>query len=163
MSRNTQSTSVEFVLPDVQTTEALGNALGRRLRAGQGVALIGELGAGKTAFVRGLAVGLRLEDPEAVASPTYLLAIEHHGPVPLLHVDAYLEPKARGFLLDGGLDYVHELGAVLAIEWADRVRDLWPSETVVVELKPNPGGQEGRQARLQGPPALLTGLDPTAG
>ena len=152
------TTTVDLVLPHVEATEALGTALGRRLCAGQGVALIGELGAGKTAFVRGLAVGLELEDPEAVASPTYLLAIEHDGPVPLLHVDAYLEPKARGFLLDGGLDYADELGAVLAIEWADRVRDLWPSETVVVELGPRPEGQEGRQAHLQGPAALLEGL-----
>lgn len=105
------------------------------LAAGQGVALVGDLGAGKTSMTRGLARGLGLDDPDAVASPTYLVAIEHDGPVPMLHIDAYLGAKAESFLLDGGLDYAEELGAVLVIEWADRIRDLWPERTIEVSLR----------------------------
>lgn len=145
---------VRFHLPDAAATEALGAALGRRLRPGQGLALCGELGAGKTCVARGVARGLGVDDPDAVASPTYLLAVEHPGPVPMLHVDAYLPEKTRAFLLDGGLDYVDELGGVVVVEWAERLRDLLPAATLWVELAPEPAGRGGRVARLGGPQAF---------
>ncbi len=104
------------------------------------VALVGDLGAGKTTLVRGLAQGLDLDDPDAVASPTYLLVIEHAGPTPLLHADAYLPGKLAGFLADGGLDYLWNANAVVAVEWADRVRDLLPADALWVELAPSPTG-----------------------
>jgi tRNA threonylcarbamoyl adenosine modification protein YjeE len=141
-------------LRDAEATAALGLALGRRLRPGQALALVGELGAGKTCLARGVARGLGVDDPDAVASPTYLLAVEHPGPVPMLHVDAYLPAKTRGFLLDGGVDYLDELGGVAVVEWADRIRDLLPAETLWLELAPDPGGRPGRAGRLDGPPAF---------
>jgi tRNA threonylcarbamoyladenosine biosynthesis protein TsaE len=140
-----------FALADAHATEALGEALGALLRPGQALALSGDLGAGKTCLTRGVARGLRVEDPDAVASPTYLLAVEHPGPIPMLHVDAYLPEKTRNFLLDGGVDYIDELAGVAVVEWAERVADLLPAETLRVELRPDPTGRTGRIAAVTGP------------
>jgi len=97
-------------------TAALGRTLGRRLGAGAVVLLEGPLGAGKTAFVRGLAEGLGC-DGEDVSSPTFSLVQEYRGRVPLYHVDLYrLAPHE---IDDLGLE---EMGVdgVMAIEWPDR-------------------------------------------
>lgn len=133
---------VRLELPDVAATEALGEALGKRLQPGEGLALTGELGMGKTCLARGVGRGLGLEDPEAVQSPTYLLVMEHPGPVPMLHVDAYLEEKTRAFLEDGGLDYLLSGRGVVVVEWAERLRDLLPPKTLWVRLRPLGPGRE---------------------
>jgi tRNA threonylcarbamoyladenosine biosynthesis protein TsaE len=110
------------------------------------VGLVGELGAGKTTLVRGLARGLRLDDPEGVQSPTYLLVVEHAGPVRLLHADAYLPAKLQGFLDDGGLEYLFDPTAVVVVEWAERVRAHLPRRSLWIELSMTPDG--GRRAVL---------------
>jgi tRNA threonylcarbamoyladenosine biosynthesis protein TsaE len=140
----------ELVLPTPEATTRLGACLGGRLRAGQGLALVGELGAGKTCLARGVAAGLAVDDPGAVASPTYLLLIEHPGPTPMLHVDAYFPEKTRAFLLDGGLDYAGEVGGVIVVEWADRLPDLLPTDTLWVELRPHGADADQRLAILRG-------------
>ena len=139
-------------LPGPGATEALGRWLGRHLRPGQAVALVGEMGAGKTTLVRGLARGLGVEDPGAVTSPTYLLVVEHPGPVPLVHVDAWLPAKTRAFLEDGGVDYLLDMKGVVVVEWGDRLADLLPAEQLWVRLTPT-GSGDGRTARLEGRPA----------
>jgi len=142
---------VTVPLADPEATAALGHWLGAHLTAGQAVALIGEMGAGKTTLTRGLARGLGVEDPDAVASPTYLLVIEHPGPVPLIHIDAWLPEKTRGFLEDGGVDYLAERDGVVVVEWADRLADLLPAEaTLTVRLEADPMGSGGRVADLTG-------------
>ena len=98
-------------------TEAIGAALAGRLGPGDRVLLYGELGAGKTAFVRGLAAGLGV-DPDDVSSPTFTLVQEYRGRVPLYHVDLYRLAPAE--VDDLGLDAVAADG-VLAIEWAERM------------------------------------------
>ena|SRR5437868_15533178 len=99
-------------------TEAVGRDLAQRLHAGAIVLLSGELGAGKTAFVRGLAAGLDAE-PAEVSSPTFTLVQEYRGGrVPLYHADLYrLRPTEVD---DLGLAELSEAG-VLAIEWPDRL------------------------------------------
>ena len=82
---------VRLALPDdPEATARAGRRVGAALRPGQTVALTGPMGAGKTTFVRGLAAGLQVDEPDEVSSPTYLLVVEHGGPTPLLHADAYL-------------------------------------------------------------------------
>ena len=112
-------------------TAAVGRELAARLQPGDVVLLVGELGSGKTAFVRGLAEGLGI-DPAEVSSPTFTIIQEYGGGrVPLLHVDLYrLEPREVD---DLGLE---ELGAeaVTAIEWADRLPRA-PQASVRVTLK----------------------------
>ena len=103
---------------DVET-EAIGTDLATRLVAGSRVLLYGELGAGKTAFVRGLAAGLGI-DPDEVSSPTFTLVQEYRGGrLPLLHVDLYRLNDPRE-IDDLGLDEI-AAGGVLAIEWAEKL------------------------------------------
>jgi tRNA threonylcarbamoyladenosine biosynthesis protein TsaE len=139
--------SIEVALPDAAATDRLGRWLGAHLAAGDAVGLVGDLGAGKTSLVRGMAHGLRLDDPEAISSPTYLLVVDHGGPVRLLHADAYLPAKLQGFLTDGGLEYLFEPAAVAVVEWADRIRNLMPGKTLWVELASDAAG--GRRVTLR--------------
>lgn len=132
---------------DPTATEAFGERLGALLRPGDTLALCGDLGAGKTTLVRGLGRGLGLDDPEAVSSPTYLLVLEHPGRVPLLHADAYLPGKLRGFLADGGLDYLLDTRCAVAVEWGDRVRELLPENTLWLEIAVAPDA--GRRLTLR--------------
>jgi tRNA threonylcarbamoyladenosine biosynthesis protein TsaE len=125
---------------DPAATERLGERLGRQLRPGDTLALVGDLGSGKTTLVRGLARGLAIDDPDAVASPTYLLVVEHPGPVPLLHADAYLPDKLAGFLADGGLEYLFAPGALAAVEWADLIREHIPDGALWLQLSVPTGG-----------------------
>ena len=135
------SQRVHFELPpDPAATERLGEWLGARLAPGDVLALVGDLGAGKTTLVRGLARGLGADDPDSVSSPTYLLVVEHPGRVPLLHADAYLPAKLQGFLDDGGLDYLLQPRAVVVVEWAQRIRKYLPDHALWLELSFLPGG-----------------------
>jgi tRNA threonylcarbamoyladenosine biosynthesis protein TsaE len=97
-------------------TAAAGRELGRTLRTGDVVVLDGPLGAGKTAFVRGLAAGLGC-DPSDVSSPTFTVIQEYAGPTTLQHVDLYRLTPAE--VEELGLDELMD-EAVLAVEWPDR-------------------------------------------
>lgn len=100
-----------------EETSAAGERLAARLRPGDVVLLHGDLGAGKTAFVRGLAKGLGAP-PEEVSSPTFTLIQEYRGRVPLYHVDLYrLQPIEAA---DLGLDELMSRDGVVAVEWAER-------------------------------------------
>lgn len=115
-------------------TEALAIALAQSFRGGECVALEGELGAGKTQFVRGLLRGLG-GDPRAVSSPTYvLLNIYDRGRLRLFHLDAYRVGGPEDF--EGiGFEELLEQGGVVVVEWASRVRDLLPSGTIWVKIE----------------------------
>ena len=120
--RCSSSSPATTILPDVVTssaaeTEAIGEGLGKRLRAGDLVLLTGELGAGKTTFVRGVARGTASVSP--VASPTFQLVRVYPGRVQLAHVDLYrIETPSE--LGDLGLDELLDQGAVV-VEWGDRL------------------------------------------
>jgi tRNA threonylcarbamoyladenosine biosynthesis protein TsaE len=107
----------EVVSRSVEETESVGRRLGERLQAGQMIHLLGDLGAGKTAFVRGLAEGLGI-DPDEVSSPTFTLVQEYKGRVTLFHVDLYRLAGAE--VADLGLDALAAEGIVV-IEWANRL------------------------------------------
>ena len=112
-------------------TEALAADLAANLRGGEVVLLSGELGAGKTAFVRGLARGLGV-DPEEVASPTFVLLTSHAGRLKLHHADLY-RLSGNGDDLELGLEELPGPRGVLAIEWAERLSERpWPRRWRVV-------------------------------
>jgi tRNA threonylcarbamoyladenosine biosynthesis protein TsaE len=111
-------------------TAAVGRDLGRRLSPGAVVLLYGQLGAGKTAFTRGLAEGLGC-DGEDVSSPTFTLVQEYRGRTRVEHVDLYRVSSAE--VDDLGLEELAE-DAVIAVEWADR----WPrapADAIVVKME----------------------------
>ena len=147
---------VRLALADADATHRLGVRLGERLRAGDALALVGDLGAGKTTLARGVACGLAVDDPDGVSSPTYLLVVEHGGPVPMLHADAYLPAKLAAFLGDGGGEYLFDAAAVAVVEWADRVRNMLPSRTLWVRLELADDG--ARSAWVGGDPAAFPWL-----
>jgi len=106
-------------------TEQLAADLAARFHGGEVVLLSGELGAGKTAFVRGLARGLG-SDPEEVASPTFVLLTAYPGPLTLHHADLY-RLAGNGDEAELGLEELPGPRGVLAIEWAERLADpsIW--------------------------------------
>jgi tRNA threonylcarbamoyladenosine biosynthesis protein TsaE len=117
-----------------QDTTDAGRALAERLSAGDVLLLYGDLGAGKTAFVRGLALGLGASEDD-VSSPTFTLVQEYRGGrLTLFHADLYRLTAVEA--ADLGLDEIGEEG-VLAIEWADRL-DLPPSPAITIRIE-SPG------------------------
>ncbi len=115
-----------------EATEALGELLGRTLGAGSVIALVGDLGVGKTCFVRGLGKGLGL--PPGVASPTYTLMQAHEGGrLPLYHFDAWMEGREAALFEDGGDEWLRGEG-IAVVEWAGRVEAWLPRPCLWVEL-----------------------------
>jgi len=127
-------------------TAELGAGLGRWLQAGSVVLLEGALGAGKTAFVRGLAAGLGVEDDQ-VSSPTFTLVQEYRGRLSLLHADLYRISDAESD--DLGLDELGPQG-VVAIEWAEKLtrRPAGAIEVVIEDL-----GDDRRRVTITSPDA----------
>ncbi len=123
--------------PEIITTNsehetfALGEKLAASLQPGTFVLLYGDLGAGKTAFVRGMAAGLGA-NPDEVSSPTFVLIQHYKGRMPLVHVDLY-RLESRAAVDDLGLEELVS-GAVVAIEWAERLpRSLEGSLSVKID------------------------------
>lgn len=123
--------ATELVSASAEDTERAGERLAARLRPGSVVALTGELGVGKTCFVRGLARGLGVS--QLVSSPTFVLVSEYQGRWPVFHVDAY-RTESLTELLDLGLDEYLSGDGVTVIEWADKLRALLPTDTIWVHL-----------------------------
>lgn len=116
MSQRPSPTSTSTTTESEADTVAAGRRFAERLSAGDVVLISGPLGAGKTAFVRGLAEGLGAS-PDDVSSPTFTLIQEYAGRLPLFHADLYRLTQAEA--ADLGLDEMGEEG-VLAVEWPDR-------------------------------------------
>lgn len=128
--------SFDIATHSPQQTAALAERLGGALRPGAVVLLFGELGAGKTTFVQGMARGLGLADH--ARSPTFVIV--HHytqGPVPLIHADFY-RLSGPEEALDLGLDELSE-GGVLVIEWPERAAAALPEEALRVWLSQGDG------------------------
>ena len=129
--------------------QALGERLGAQLRVGDGIALVGPLGAGKTTFVQGLARGMGVAADRHVASPTFALVNEHSGRTPLVHADFYriTDPRELGEL---GLDEAYDRAAVV-VEWADRFPDAAPSDHLTITLGIDADGARRLTADATGP------------
>ena len=126
-------------------TEKLGEALAQRLRPGDVVAYRGDLGAGKTAFTRGLAKGLGVREP--VTSPTYTIVNEYtSGRMPLFHFDMYRLHSADDLFDIGWEDYL-ERGGVCAVEWSENVADAMEN-AVTVNLEKL--GENTRRITIEG-------------
>ena len=126
-------------------TEAVGVALGKALNPGTVIAYRGDLGAGKTAFTRGLARGLGCA--EQVTSPTYTIVNEYlSGRMPLFHFDMYRLHSADDLWDIGWEDYL-ERGGVCAVEWSENVEDAM-EDAIYVTIEKT--GEESRQITIEG-------------
>ena len=122
-----------YITHSPEETEKLGEALGRLLPAGTVLAYRGELGAGKTAFTRGLARGLGYREP--VTSPTYTIVNEYlGGRLPLFHVDMYRLHSADDLWDIGWEDYL-DRGGVCAVEWSENVAEALEDAVTVTIRK----------------------------
>ena len=139
-------------LLDLPATMALGRRLGEQLGPGAVVGLVGTLGAGKTHLTRAIAEGLGVPDGRVVTSPTFVLIQEYEGRLPVYHFDVYRLADASAFLDLGAAEYLEGKGVCL-IEWADRVRDWLPEETLWIELDIT--GPDSRRARILDQGSLL--------
>ena len=117
----------------IARTQAIGRALGRLLEPGDVIALVGQLGAGKTCLTRGIAEGVGA-NPDIVTSPTFVLINEYQGFIPLYHFDAYRLRSADDMHALGCEEYFDGNGACL-IEWADRVEECLPDEHLRVTIE----------------------------
>jgi tRNA threonylcarbamoyladenosine biosynthesis protein TsaE len=136
---------LELGAPTVEDTRAIGAALSGLLQAGDAVALTGELGAGKTTLVQGVARGLGVTG--AVVSPTFTLVREYHGRLTVHHADVYRLDRVQD-VLDLGFEEMTDDG-VLLVEWGDAVEGLLPADHLSLELTV-PGGDERRRVVLSG-------------
>ena len=136
---------MEFLTNSPEETERIGAALGRILPPGTILAYRGDLGAGKTAFTRGLARGLGAK--EQVTSPTYTIVNEYlSGRMPLFHFDMYRLASSDDLWDIGWEDYL-ERGGVCAVEWSENVEDAMEGALNVTIEKT---GEESRRITIEG-------------
>ena len=132
--------SQRFITNGPEETEALGARLARALGPGAVVAVTGDLGAGKTAFVRGLARGLGI--PDRVTSPTFTIVNEYEGGrLPLFHFDLDRLGSADELFDIGWEDYLAR-GGVCAVEWSENIADALEEDAVRVDIRRGASDQE---------------------
>jgi len=115
------------IVASFQDMVALGQELAEQLSPGTVIALSGDLGAGKTTLVQGLALGLQISSP--VQSPTFTYLQQYEGKYPLFHFDLYRMKGVNDFL-GMGFDEYFDAGGICAIEWPERVEEILPSNAI---------------------------------
>jgi tRNA threonylcarbamoyladenosine biosynthesis protein TsaE len=135
---------------DAEATRALGAALARAAQAGDVIALVGDLGAGKTQFAKGYGAGLGVT--QTINSPSFVLMAEYAGRLPLFHIDLYRLDDASDAIAAGLLDERQADGVTL-IEWAERLRDALP--TARLEVAIDGSGEDPRTIRIRATTADL--------
>ena len=138
---------MEYCSNSERDTEELGRRLGERVVPGTVIAYTGDLGAGKTAFTRGLAQGLGV--PGQVTSPTFTIVNEYEGAIPLFHFDMYRLNGSEDLFDIGWEDYLSR-GGVCAVEWSEQVADALPEGTVYVTLTRHPEHDGWRSITVEG-------------
>lgn len=130
-----------------EQTELLGKKLAELLRPGDVIAYYGDLGAGKTAFTRGLAAGLGIR--EAVTSPTYTIVNEYlSGRMPLFHFDMYRLGSSEELFDIGWEDYLAR-GGVCAVEWSENVADAL-TDAISITIEKDPAQLDWRKITIEG-------------
>jgi len=114
-------------------TIRIGRSMGSRLLPGDVVALVGELGAGKTQFIKGLAAGVGIGNPTYISSPSFTLINEYPGRVPFYHIDLFRLEREKEAQELGLEDYFQGEG-IAAIEWADKIPSLLPKEMLLIHI-----------------------------
>ena len=136
---------MQYITTSPEETEALAFRLAQKLPAGCVIAYQGDLGAGKTAFTRGLARGLGIREP--VTSPTYTIVNEYlSGRLPLFHFDMYRLHSADDLFDIGWEDYL-ERGGVCAVEWSENVAEAMEG---AIAIRIEKTGEDSRRITIEG-------------
>jgi tRNA threonylcarbamoyladenosine biosynthesis protein TsaE len=114
-------------------TVRLGRNIGSHLLPGDVIALVGELGAGKTQLIKGLAAGVGIRNPTYISSPSFTLINEYPGGVTFYHIDLFRLGKENEAEELGLEDYIQSKG-ITAIEWADKIPSLLPKELLLIRI-----------------------------
>ena len=130
---------VKFISSSASETENIGKKLAKKLKGTEVIALFGGLGAGKTAFTRGLSEGLGFED--GVSSPTFALVHEYEGKFPIFHFDMYRVTTYDDLYSTGFFDYL-DYGGILAVEWSENIENALPDNSIRVTFKPGKNENE---------------------
>ena len=138
----------ELVSRSARETAELGARLGRALSPGDFVALVGELGAGKTQLVRGACRGAGVPSEE-VSSPSFAIVATYGGRIPIHHADLYRVGDLDELYATGFFDLIGGAGALI-VEWADRVPAALPEERLTVTLRHDPELPDVRHVELDG-------------
>ena len=138
---------MELLSHSPEDTEDIGARLAEQLEPGAVVAFTGDLGAGKTAFTRGLARGLGCRG--RVTSPTFTIVNEYEGAIPLFHFDMYRLEGSDDLFDIGWEDYLAR-GGVCAVEWSEQVADALPEDAVTVTLARHPDHDGWRIITVEG-------------
>lgn len=156
--------AIELVSPSEDATLALAEAVGRALEPGDVIGLTGDLGAGKTVFVRGLARGCETAPEIPVCSPTFTLANVYPGRLPLYHLDLYRLADDDELEAIGYRDYTDGSGAV-AVEWCDQVGGVLPADHLRIALAVVDVERRSLRVAASGPRStrLLAALEAAAG
>ena len=134
VNRSMNHRTLDLTLQSVEDTQSLAEMLGRLLTGGVVIALIGDLGSGKTAFVQGLARGLQVPAEYYITSPTFTLINEYPGRLPLQHVDLYRIDRPEE-LDEIGLHDIMRGDGVTVIEWAERILSELPKERIQIHFE----------------------------
>ena len=134
----------EYFTKTPEETAVLGEQLGKSCRGGEVVLLLGDLGAGKTCFTQGIARGLGIKSK--VNSPTFnLMKVYKIKSGVLCHIDAYRLNSGNDLIAIGLDDYLEKEDAIVVIEWAERVKDIWPKNKIKIEFK---NFKDGRKIKI---------------
>ncbi len=136
---------LRLITESAEETSRIGEQLGRLLHKGSIICLSGDLGAGKTAFTKGIAKGLEVED--YVTSPTYTIINEYEGRLPLFHFDVYRLNDVEEMYELGYEEYFFGDGVVV-LEWADIVKDIVPGERLWITIL-NTKGDDSREIIME--------------
>jgi len=127
---------MKFLSKSEKQTFNFAKKFASKLKGGEVLCLIGDLGAGKTAFTKGLAAGLEIKN--TITSPTFVLMKNYKSKtkkLSLAHIDAYRLENGEQLEGIGVEDYFNNDNCVTVIEWADKVKDIWPDKAQIIEFK----------------------------
>ncbi len=130
----------------VDETIAAGERLAKKLKRGSVVALIGDLGSGKTVLTKGIAKGLGVKNSRYVNSPTFVIIKEYKGKLPLYHFDLYRLDRSSELDIENFEEYFYGDG-VTVVEWADKIREYLPPRYIEVKLRV--AGEGERRIEIQ--------------
>ena len=137
---------MKLISKSVEETIAIGERLASKLKAGDVVALIGDLGAGKTVLTKGIARGLGVKKTRYVNSPTFVIIKEYEARLPLYHLDLYRLNSLDLLDSESYEEYLYGSG-VTVIEWADKIRGILPKR--YIEVKLSAAGESCRKIEIR--------------